>query len=99
MLIYASRFAAKVIQSKHGPTEQRSERATLLRYMYIAYIPFSLRTKDYQFTCTQQKAPDTVRFTGHSRIEGPQYGTCFMSPFRCLEFRSGSYSCGKFVDL
>jgi hypothetical protein len=26
------------------------------------------------------------RLTGHSRILDPQYGTCFMSPFRDLEF-------------
>jgi len=27
-----------------------------------------------------RKRPITVRFTGHSRIAGSQYGTCFMSP-------------------
>jgi len=26
------------------------------------------------------------RLTGHSRILDPQYGTCFMSPFRVLGF-------------
>jgi hypothetical protein len=30
---------------------------------------------------------------------GPQYGTCFMSPFWHLEFRGGCQIFGKFVDL
>ena len=44
---------------------------------------FSLESKNvYQFLRTEQKAPDNnERFTGHSRIVGPQCGTCFMPPF------------------
>jgi len=32
----------------------------------------------------------TMRFTGHSKIVGPQYGTHFMSPFQHLLFGGGS---------
>jgi hypothetical protein len=39
----------------------------------------------------------TVRFTGHSRTVGPQYGTCFISPFWRLEFGRGYKMFGKFV--
>jgi hypothetical protein len=33
----------------------------------------------------------TVRFTAHSRIVGPQHGTCFASSFWSLEFGSGPW--------
>ena len=41
-------------------------------------------------TCTEQKAPEKVRFTGHSRIVGPHYETCHMPPIWRLEFGGGS---------
>jgi len=27
-----------------------------------------------------------VTFTGHSKIVGPQFGTCLMTPILCVEF-------------
>jgi hypothetical protein len=53
--------------------------------------------RKYQFTCRKQQAPDN-RFTCLARIAGPQYGTCFISPFWCLEFSSGSQIFWKFVE-
>jgi hypothetical protein len=42
-----------------------------------------------------RKRQVTVRFTGHSRIVGTRYGTCFVSPFWRLEFRGRFYIFGK----
>jgi hypothetical protein len=28
----------------------------------------------------------TVRFTGHFKIVGPEYGTCLLTPFLCMKF-------------
>lgn len=40
----------------------------------------------------------TVRFTGHSRIIGPQQGICFILTFMHLELGGDSYIFGKFLD-
>jgi len=41
--------------------------------------------------------PLTVRITGHSRPMGPQYGTCFIPPFRHVECGCGSYISETFM--
>jgi hypothetical protein len=45
-----------------------------------------------------RKCQITVTFTGHPKIVSLQQGTCFMSPFWCLEFGGGFYVFGKPVD-
>lgn len=54
--------------------------------------------------CISSDAPSkkqqiTVRFGGHSRSTGPEYGTCFMSLFWYLKFGGGLQPFAKFVDL
>jgi hypothetical protein len=43
-----------------------------------------------------RKRQITMRFTGHDRIVGHQWGTCFMSHFWCLEFWGGVYIFRKY---
>jgi len=46
---------------------------------YCSFFFFTYRYVCH-FTCTKQKVPDN-RFTGHSRIVSPGYGTSFMALF------------------
>ena len=55
-------------------------------------------------TCVSAHAPSRtrqrqrrVKFTGHSRIMGPRFGTGFISLFWRLKFGGGFYNFGKFI--
>jgi hypothetical protein len=60
---------------------------------------FSLQTKMCISPHAQRgKRQIKARLKGHSRTVGLQHGTCFMSPFWCLEFSYGSHIFGKFYE-
>lgn len=40
----------------------------------------------YQSYALSRKCQITVRFTGHSKIVRPQFGTCLMTSILCVEF-------------
>jgi hypothetical protein len=48
--------------------------------------------------CQAEGARLKVRFTGHSRIVDPQYGTYFTTTVWCLEFGDASRIFERFVD-
>jgi hypothetical protein len=60
--------------------------ALLLQFFVLAYKNVSVYRHQV-----------TVGLTGHSRIVGPQCGTCFVSPFWRLEYVVGSYVFGNFL--
>jgi hypothetical protein len=47
---------------------------------------FRMYENVYQLYALSRKCLITVRFTGHSKIVGPQFGTCLMTPILCVEF-------------
>jgi hypothetical protein len=73
--------------------------------MVVSYV-FNISTTIYVLVwivCISSHALNrrrqvTVRFTGHSRIVGPQYGTFFMSPVWHLEFGGGFQIFEQSVD-
>jgi len=40
----------------------------------------------YQSYAMSRDCQITVRFTGHSKIVGPQFGTCFMTSILCVKY-------------